>query len=258
VPEPQDPPSGADDALLDALHEALVGDAELAREGVSAEAADSAIAAAGESPLATSALAEATPPGEATGPRALHAKPADPARLIATPPSRPAPRAEDFAFGEAGDECPGEEKGDPAQAALRPLRVSSATPQRFGSEALVLQLEGRGRAKLAYAKVDAVAAAGVKRMSESGKPVLLIDLVIGSATGAGELRVVRLRADGFDPRRLVPGHTSPLVALRAFVAELRARTRATALPAPGEPSAPFRIYPDLATYEREVLGAAPR
>ena len=47
---------------------------------------------------------------------------------------------------------------------------------------------------------------------------------------------------------------SPLVALRRFIAELRARTRATPLPAESEASAPFRIFADLASYEREVLG----
>jgi hypothetical protein len=146
-----------------------------------------------------------------------------------------------------------EEKRGPLP--LRPLRVRHATPLGFGAEALVIEAPGRGRAKLAYDEIDAVAAVGVKGLSHSGKAVLLVDLAIGFTAGDGELRVVRLRADGFDPRTLVAGHTSPLAALRAFVAELRARSRALALPREQEPNAPFRIFADLARYEREVLGA---
>ena len=45
-----------------------------------------------------------------------------------------------------------------------------------------------------------------------------------------------------------------MTALRKLIAELRARTRAIALPRDAEANAPFRIYADLASYEREVLG----
>jgi hypothetical protein len=166
----------------------------------------------------------------------------------------PAPRADDFAFGEADEELFEELKPE-VEPPPRPLRVNEAQPERLAEDAIVLDIAGRGRAKLAYSKIDAVAAAGVKGLSASGKAVLLIDLAIGYAAGEGEMRVVRLRADAFDPRTLVEGQASPLGALRALVATLRARTRGAALPREHDANAPFKIYADLASYEREALGA---
>jgi hypothetical protein len=168
-----------------------------------------------------------------------------------------APRPDDFAFGasEAVDGLFEAEKPVLARPRLRPLHVSTAVPLRLDDVAIVLEIEGRGRAKLAYHKIDAVSAAGVRGISQSGKAVLLIDLAIGFAAGESLMRVVRLRADGCDPRTLVTGQSSPLAALRALVADLRARTRGVALPRATEAGAPFRIYADLAAYEREALGA---
>jgi hypothetical protein len=85
--------------------------------------------------------------------------------------------------------------------------------------------------------------------------VLLVDLCL-SAEAEPELQVLRLRSDRFDPRRLAAA-SSPLEALRAFVSALAAAAHAPLLPADdaaGE--APLRVYRDLATYQREVLGAA--
>ena len=88
------------------------------------------------------------------------------------------------------------------------------------------------------------------------KPVLLVDLCL-SAEGEPALQVLRLRSDRFDPRRLAPKpEESPLKALRAFVGALAAAAHAPMLPADdvsGE--APLRIFRDLASYQREVLGA---
>lgn len=189
------------------------------------------------------------------GPAQELAEPAAPAAPESPPQA--APRADEFAFGEpeAADSLFELEKPEPAPPRSRPLRVSAATPLRLDESAIALDIAGRGPGKLAYTKIDAVSAAGVRGLSQNGKAVLLIDLAIGFAADAGELRIVRLRADGFDPRALVAGQTSPLAALRVLVAELRARTRGVALPRESEAGAPFRIYADLASYEREAFGA---
>lgn len=223
-----DPEVAGDAALLDALHEALTNDgADLAAE-----------------------LAEPSQPAAA---RAPEPEPALPPPAAAT--------SDAFAFGAAGETSDGldfgiefEEKLAPAPRPLRPLRISAARPLLLADDALVLEIEGRGKGKLAWSKIDAVAAVGVSGLSQSGKAVLMIDLALGFTKGEGELRIVRLRADAFDPRSLVAGQPSPLGALRALVAELRRRARAVALPEEAGASAPFRIFPDLASYQREVLG----
>lgn len=242
-----DPETAGEAALVDALHRALGADGgELGLD----EASDPAVASGAE------ALGEAVDLSEAEAPlpasRKVPTLPGLGPSALSTP-AAPAPRAEDFAFGASEDVLTDDA---PASAPpLRPLQVSAAKPLRLATEAIVLEIPGRGRAKLGYDRIDAVAAAGVKGLSTSGRAVLLIDLAIGFADGEGPLRIVRLRADGFDPRQLVAGHSSPLAALRALVAELLARTRATALPRGAPGNAPFRIYADLASYEREAFGA---
>jgi hypothetical protein len=267
APELPDPEVAGEAALLDALHEALT--TEAAAGGFDLDL--------GDAPEACAQLPDApAAPGTLPQDAALSARPAELARTsvrwedavpdgdaasrgsaassaISSIPA-PAPSPDEFAFGEAADALFDEPPADSAPQPLRPLRVSEARPESLGREALVLEIAGRGRAKLAYSKIDAVAAAGVRGLSASGKAVLLIDLAIGLA-GEGELRVVRLRADDFDPRTLVAGHSSPLAALRALVAELRQRTRGVALPRESTPGAPFRIYADLASYEREAFSA---
>lgn len=272
APELPDPEIAGESALVDALHAALAQDAaELSAGEAEAELAGSDVMPEVEAESSSRSFHEEIPladevPSDSPEPEAAAPQPepaAPPAPLdrtiarIAEPPSPapPAPRAEDFAFSAQVDDLFEEEKPEPAAPPLRVLRVSAAKPLQLAADALVLEVEGRGRAKLAYAKIDAVAAAGVRGLSPSGKAVLLIDLAIGfTKRGDGELRIVRLRADEFDPRTLFEGHASPLAALRALVAALRARTRGVALPRESEPSAPFRIYAELADYEREALG----
>ncbi len=251
APDLPDPEIAGETALLDAMHEALVGDdsgtaEDLARaetpELVAPEPGLSDLTQSFELPVPDSARLERT-----------QVRFVEPPAPVATPPAA----AHEFAFGtsETVDALFETEKPEPATSRLRPLHVSTAVPLQLDDAAIVLEIEGRGRAKLAYHKIDAVSAAGVRGISQSGKAVLLIDLAIGFAAGEGELRVVRLRADGFDPRTLTVGQGSPLAALRVLVSELRTRTRGIPLPPESEAKAPFRIYADLASYEREALGA---
>ena len=147
----------------------------------------------------------------------------------------------------------GEEKRPPAPVP-REVQVVSAVPLALDATHLSLDVAGRGRSRLALERIDAVAVAGVKGISGSGKAVLLLDLAL-NWTGADDLQVVRLRSDGFDPRAMVGAEGSPLQALRSFAARLVSGARAVPLPEGAEPDAPFRIFPDLDSYQAEVLGA---
>lgn len=145
----------------------------------------------------------------------------------------------------------------------RALRVLPALPLALDDDALWLDVAGKGRTRLALSRVDGLAAAGVRGLASATRDgaepraVLVVDLTLNLRDAPdAPLRVVRLRSDGFDPLRLVPGGTSPLVALRRFLSALLERTGASALTrGAGDPETAFPAFPDLETYEREVLGA---
>jgi hypothetical protein len=132
------------------------------------------------------------------------------------------------------------------------LKLTEATPLAISETGIALALDGGRKAQLAFAKIDAVALAAVRGLT--AKPVLVIDLLLGwRSLAGGELRCVRLRSDRFDPRTLASA-PDPLMALRAFVAQLVERSGATPLaaadPARADALTPFA---DVATYELEVL-----
>ena len=144
---------------------------------------------------------------------------------------------------------------EPPAPLLRPLRVMEAVPLRLREDSLSLEVDGRGKTRLRFEKIDAVSAAAV-RLPGRERPVLLVDLALNfSEGGERPLQVVRLRSDRFDPRRLVEGEAKPLVALRRLVETLLERSGAAARPdratACGQPR--FAAYGSLADYEREVL-----
>jgi membrane associated rhomboid family serine protease len=185
-----------------------------------------------------------------------------PEPALAPPPPAALPdpeRSGEAAFLDAFHAALHEEEPKPDAPRLRTLRVREARPRGIEGDSLVLEVPERGAIRLPLTRIHAVALAGVRGLSERAgdKPVLLVDLCL-SAEGEPELQVLRLRSDRFDPRRVAPSaETSPLQALRAFVGALAAAAHAPLLPADdvaGE--APLRIFRDLASYQREVLGAA--
>jgi hypothetical protein len=160
--------------------------------------------------------------------------------------------------GEWGDLAPAADELL-APPGLRALRVAEALPLRLGLDALTLDVAGRGKTRLRFEKVQALAVAAVRELG-AAKPVLVLDLAINwQEDGGRPLQVVRLRADRFDPRRLVPRAATPVAALRGLVEELLGRAGARALPdrpaVLGEPR--FAVYDTLAAYEREVWQATP-
>jgi membrane associated rhomboid family serine protease len=144
-----------------------------------------------------------------------------------------------------------------ALAGWSEVKVSEASPVALREEGIALQLSPERRVLLAWPKVQALAVAGVRDLGP--KPVLLLDLLLNwnDLEGEGPLKLVRLRSDGFDARRLVPGAPSQTEALRLVAALVLERSGATPLPdAEGARGRPFRVYDAVAAYEREVLQVA--
>jgi membrane associated rhomboid family serine protease len=135
------------------------------------------------------------------------------------------------------------------QARFHELKCIEAVPTALDVDGLAL----KNGPHVDLARVDAIGVGGVQGMA--AKPVLLIDLLLNwSELGEGPLRSIRLRSDHFDPRALFPDAKGGLDAFRMLVDELLARSGATPLPdsetARGKP---FKMFPELAKYEREVL-----
>jgi membrane associated rhomboid family serine protease len=139
--------------------------------------------------------------------------------------------------------------------ASRNIRSIVVTPVGLEPDGLHIESEGGARRRVPLEKLEAISVAAVGGLSE--KPVLLIDLVMNWTSGGNEtLKVIRFRGDRFDARNFTRDVSSPLDALRAFIAALLRDSGAT--PLPDEPSAngmPFASFDDLASYQRNVLGA---
>ena len=86
-------------------------------------------------------------------------------------------------------------------------------------------------------------------------PVILVDLVLNWMTPKNEtLRVIRMRGDQFDPRRVLAEQSSPTEALRVFVKTVLDRSHAIALPDPEDAlGQPFSSFEEIAIYQRAVL-----
>jgi len=173
------------------------------------------------------------------------------------------PEGEDAAFsaeteGEIVDELE-RNVGDEELGALiatsrfQDVKLTEAVPTGLDDVGVLVALPGGQSGRIAFAKIQAVAVATVAGLA--ARPVVLVDLLMNwSALEESALRVVRLRSDRFDPRKLAPGVAAPLDALRAFLAELLTHSRATPLPdADAARAAPLRSFADLETYQREVL-----
>lgn len=136
---------------------------------------------------------------------------------------------------------------------VRRLEAVVAVPIELGDEGLLIEAAGGSKKRVRWGRIQAVSVAAVDGLGP--KTVLLVDLVLNWMSLTAEpLKVIRLRADRFDPRRLVEGSSVPLDALRAFVARLLRAADATPLPDLQSASGmPFAAFPDLASYHRDVL-----
>jgi hypothetical protein len=137
----------------------------------------------------------------------------------------------------------------------RRLEVSNATPVALEPAGLRVVLEAGGERVVGWRDFDAIAVGAVDGLG--AKPVLVIDLVEGWRRPSSEpLRIVRLRGDRYDPRKVAPGPSSPVDALRDLVDRLLGASGAAPLPdlraARGRPFAGFR---DLTAFEEDVLAS---
>ncbi len=142
-----------------------------------------------------------------------------------------------------------------AGATSRALKVLDAVPLALEAEAIKFDVEGRGKTRLPFERVDAVAVAAVSGLS--AKPVLVIDFVLNWAGGANEpLKVIRVRSDGFNPTAVVGAGAAPLESIKMLIRRVLDGAQATPLPDVGAVmGSPFSTQPDLASYERDVLQA---
>jgi len=170
----------------------------------------------------------------------------DPSALRADPgPAEPAAPAETHARPEPI------ELGHHA----RRLEVVLGVPLAIEPAGLRVALPAGERRVLTWREIDAIAVGAVEGLD--AKPVLVVDLVAGWRRPPSEpLRIVRLRSDRFDPRKLFEASGSPVDALRELVDRLLGETGAEPLPdlraARGRPFAGFR---DLTAFEEDVLVA---
>ena len=134
----------------------------------------------------------------------------------------------------------------------RALDAILAVPLDLDEEGLQIQTEDGQKKRVRFDRMEAIAVAAVGGLGQ--KPVILIDVVLNWMTTANEtLRVIRLRADRFDPVRLVPG-PSRVDALREAVKSML--DASGALPLPDEHAAlgrPFASFESLESYQRTVL-----
>jgi hypothetical protein len=140
-------------------------------------------------------------------------------------------------------------------ASAKDVRVTEVKPVELAEKGLlVLELADERRARVDYRAIEAVAVAHVAGLASD--PVLVIDLALRSSPRhPTRRRLLRMRADAFDPNTLAPTRAPDGQALCSFLAELLERTRAVPLPDPESAlGVRPRHFPSLADYEREILG----
>jgi len=135
----------------------------------------------------------------------------------------------------------------------RVLDMVSAVPTELDDEGLHIATRGGSKKRVLYERIEAIGVCAVQGLSQ--KPVLLVDLVLNWKHADEKLRLIRMRADRFDPRTLVPAD-SALESFRQLVTMLLERTDATPLPdRQAVLGNPFAAFDDQAVYERTVLMA---
>jgi membrane associated rhomboid family serine protease len=223
-----------DNSHLD--HGALSGDALSQEAHLSPEPDPSPLVSDGPQPIDPSALPPLAMPG------------ASPSRAPIPTSSEPEALDDDDLAATIADELA-------IGGGLRKLKLVEGSPLSVTDGVLDVEIKGKGKSRVPFDRVDAVAVAAVAGLSE--KPVLIIDLVLNwMSVGDEPLKVIRLYSNRFNPKRLSPDAASPLAALQAFAAELMQRSGATPLPGADAVSGnPFASYPSLDAYQREVLMA---
>ena len=140
-----------------------------------------------------------------------------------------------------------------AGAGLRALKVLEAVPLALEDGAIKFDVDGRGKTRLPFSRIEAIAVAAVGGLS--ARPVLVIDCVLNwSGSGDEPLKVIRTRSDRFNPTTFMPGEGTPVQAIKAFIQKLLDGSGATPLPDVGVVvGAPFSSHADVSDYQSSVL-----
>ncbi|HVN39896.1 MAG TPA: rhomboid family intramembrane serine protease [Myxococcota bacterium] len=173
------------------------------------------------------------------------AEPAAPAQPPKPPPARVATMEADIPDAHIDEAAFAAADG----ARFHELKCVEAVPVALDDSGLSL----RNGPQVDFTRVDGIAVAAVHGIA--AKPVILVDLLLNwTEISDAPLRTVRLRSDQFDPRTLFPGAGGGLEAFRALLDALHGRVGAAPLPdAAAARGRPFKMFPSLAQYEREVL-----
>lgn len=152
--------------------------------------------------------------------------------------------------------APGVGKASPERALLRELRVIDAVPIALLGDAVEIEADGRGKSRLPFARIEAIALAAVRGLGP--RPVVVLDCALNWRDDIGSpLKLIRFRSDRIEPAALgcEDAGESPVKALSAFAARLHAASRAACLPSETALAGSFASFGSLENYEREVLGA---
>jgi hypothetical protein len=139
------------------------------------------------------------------------------------------------------------------ETASRTLEAIFAVPTEFDADGLCITASTGAKKRVRWDRIAAISVAAVSNLGP--KPVIMVDLILNWMSLADEpLRIIRLRGDRFDPRRLAPEHAAPVDALRAVIARLLRESNATPLPdLASAKGLPFAGFDGLESYHRDVL-----
>ncbi|MBK7951907.1 MAG: rhomboid family intramembrane serine protease [Deltaproteobacteria bacterium] len=180
-------------------------------------------------------------------PSARAPRPATPSSTAPTTPTAP---VAEKAPAEKGSAAPR------SGAFLRALRTIEAVPVEVGADAIEIDTDGRGKSRLPFPRIEAIAVGVVRGLGP--RPVVVVDCILNWRDDIGSpLKLIRFRSDRFEPGvvgETAPG-TSPVAALGAFAGQLQRASGAACLPSEAILAGSYASFACLEDYEREVLGA---
>lgn len=143
-----------------------------------------------------------------------------------------------------------------AGAFLRALRTIEAVPVELRADGVEIDTDGRGKSRLPFARIEAIAVAAVRGLGP--RPVVVVDCVLNWRDDIGSpLKLIRFRSDRFDPAAVGQSAAGapPIPDLGAFAAVLQRASGAACLPSEAILAGRQPSFACLEDYEREVLGA---
>ena len=143
-----------------------------------------------------------------------------------------------------------------AKGLLRSLRAIDAVPVEATAEGVEIDTDGRGKSRLPFVRIEAVAIAVVCGLGP--RPVLVVDCILNWRDDiASPLKLIRFRSDRFDAAAVgAAGEgTTPVTALGIWAAAMQRASGAACLPSEAILANSYASFDALEDYEREVLGA---